>query len=151
MTATDPEYRKQWLLHTAHEPAIAGDTIRADHKQGRMFCRTLLPADATIDKVGGPGKEFWAAGRNWDIVARGLTPENRAMMGQWRVEVTPGAARTDDCFLHVIQVGDQSVEKMDRMELVGDQEMPGVRITRGEETFEARFAARGELRMMIVP
>ena len=33
-------------------------------------------------------------------------------MGRWRVEVTPGAARTDDVFLHLIQVGDQSLTEM---------------------------------------
>jgi hypothetical protein len=149
VTATDPNYRKQWLLHTAHQPVVEGDTVRADHRQGRIFCRTLLPKEAAIDKVGGPGKEFWAAGQNWDIVATGLNAENLAMMGQWRVEVTPSVPRTDDYFLHVIQVGDQSIEKMDPVELTGDPQMPGVRITRGQQQFEVRFATSGDLRMEI--
>jgi heparin/heparan-sulfate lyase len=56
--STDAGYRKDWLLHTAHEPTITGRTIRADHGKGRIFCRTLLPTDARLATVGGPGKEF---------------------------------------------------------------------------------------------
>ena len=63
-----------------------------------MFCRTLLPEDAVLTPAGGAGKEFWAAGQNWSIVSDGLKPENLAMMGQWRVEVTPGAPRKRDVF-----------------------------------------------------
>lgn len=33
-------------------------------------------------------------------------------MGRWRVEVRPGSARTRDAFLHLIQVGDQSLQSM---------------------------------------
>ncbi|MBM4048792.1 MAG: hypothetical protein FJ279_27120, partial [Planctomycetes bacterium] len=76
VTSTDAAYKKDWLLHTAHEPRIEGQTIRADHVKGRMFCRTLLPEDASLTPVGGPGKEFWAAGKNWNIVKDGLKPEN---------------------------------------------------------------------------
>ena len=143
--ATDPSYRKQWLMHTAHQPQITGKTIRADHGRGRMFCRTLLPADARLAAVGGPGKEFWAAGRNWSINAAGLKPENLAMMGQWRVEVTPGAPRPDDLFLHVIQVGPQTVEAMDATELFQRDGLRGVRLTTGRNTWEVTFNTAGEL------
>jgi hypothetical protein len=102
VTTTAPGYRKDWLLHTAHEPVLTHHTFRADQDGGRMFCRTLLPADATIQKIGGPGKEFQAAGENWKLVDRGLTPENKALMGQWRVEVSPGTVRQEDFFLNVI-------------------------------------------------
>ncbi len=145
VTATDPEYRKDWLLHTAHEPVISDKTIRADHGEGRMFCRTLLPADAVLTPVGGPGKEFWAAGKNWSIVDRGLKPENLAMMGQWRVEVTPGEARTDDVFLHVIQVGDQQLESMDEVQLVETDGTAGARLSIGDRTWEVTFNTIGEL------
>ena len=145
VTSTDPGYRKDWLLHTAHEPVISGKTIRADHRQGRMLLRTLLPADAVLTPVGGPGKEYYAAGKNWSIVDRGLKPENLAMMGQWRVEVTPGAARAEDVFLHVIQVGDQQLESMDDVELVETDRTAGVRLTSGDRTWEVAFNTTGEL------
>ena len=141
----DPAYRKDWLIHTAHEPTIVGNTIRADHRDGRMFCRTLLPADARLTPVGGPGKEFLAAGKNWDIVTRGLKPENLAMMGQWRVEVTPDTQRQEDAFLHIIQVGDQNLDAMDATELVQTDKAVGVRLRSGKETWEVTFNASGEL------
>jgi len=126
VTSTRAEYAKTWLLHTANEPAMAGKEFRADQDQGRIFCRTLYPRDALLEKVGGPGKEFWADGRNWAIVDRFQAPgagdwwkqygrgstEPPEAMGRWRVEVKPGEARTDDLFLHLIQASDQTVTKM---------------------------------------
>lgn len=146
VATTDPSYRKEWLLHTAYEPVIADNVVRADHEQGRMFCRTLLPADATLTPVGGPGKEFWAAGKNWDIFTGNLKPAALAMMGQWRVEVSPGAPRNEDVFLHVIQVGDQALETMDATELVQADDTCGVRIRVGGMTWEVSFATTGDLR-----
>ncbi|MBI3946232.1 MAG: hypothetical protein HY321_09960 [Armatimonadetes bacterium] len=126
VTSAKAEYAKTWLLHTANEPVVAGKEFRADQDRGRIFCRTLLPLDAVLEKIGGPGKEFWADGRNWAITdafqepgagnwwkrfGRGNTEPPEAM-GRWRVEVKPGAARTEDYFLHLIQASDQTVEKM---------------------------------------
>jgi heparin/heparan-sulfate lyase len=126
VTAKRAEYAKTWLLHTANEPAIADKELRAEQDRGRIFCRTLYPLDAVLERIGGPGKEFWADGRNWAIVDRFQAPgggdwwkhyghgntEPPEAMGRWRVEVKPGAARTDDVFLHLIQVSDRTVEKM---------------------------------------
>lgn len=145
VNATDPSYRKDWLLHTAYEPVVDGKTWHADHLQGRMFCRTLLPEDAVLTPVGGPGKEFWSAGRNWDIQKGSLKPEQLAMMGQWRMEITPGTARQDDVFLHVIQVGDQGLAQMDATELVRDGDRVGVRLKVGDRTWEVTFNTQGEL------
>ncbi|MBI3944523.1 MAG: hypothetical protein HY321_01255 [Armatimonadetes bacterium] len=126
VTAKKAEYPKTWLLHTSNEPMIAGKEFRADQDRGRIFCRTLYPLDAVLEKIGGPGKEFWADGRNWAILhplhepgagnwwkrhGRGHTEPPEAM-GRWRVEVKPGAPRTEDCFLHLLQASDQTVAKM---------------------------------------
>ena len=145
VTATDPACRKDWLLHTADEPVIFEKTVRVDHREGRMLSCTLLPADARLTTVGGPGKEFWAAGKNWSIVDDGLKPENLAMMGRWRVEVTPGEARADDVFLHVIQVGDRELESMDDLELIEAEGSCGVRLKTAEETWEVAFRSQGDL------
>ncbi|MHC4430697.1 MAG: hypothetical protein ACYTBS_02545, partial [Planctomycetota bacterium] len=142
---TDASYRKDWLIHTAHTPAVSGKIIRADHGEGRLFCRTLLPADATLTSVGGPGKEFWAAGRNWNIVADGLKGESLALMGQWRVEVTPAGPRKSDVFLHVIQVGDRRLEAMDETRLLKTRNTCGVRLTADSGTWEVTFNSTGEL------
>ncbi|UCC98052.1 MAG: heparinase II/III family protein [Phycisphaerales bacterium] len=142
---TDASYRKDWLLHTAYEPTISSRTIRADHGKGRMFCRTLLPDDAVLTPVGGPGKEFWAAGQNWDIVSKGLKPDSLALMGQWRIEVTPRTQRKQDVFLHVIQVGDQKLNAMDQASLLQADRMCGVRLTTHSGTWEVVFNTTGKL------
>jgi heparin/heparan-sulfate lyase len=149
VSATNPEYRKDWLLHTAYEPAVNGHTFRADHGQGRLFCRTLLPVDAELRRVGGPGKEFWAAGKNWSIVDQGLSPENKAMMGQWRVEVSPVSPRSDDCFLHVIEVGDQQLPAMGETELVKQDSRRGVRLRHQGRPLTLTFETVGELDMRV--
>lgn len=145
VVSTDASYRKDWLLHTAHEPEIYSKTIRADHREGRMFCKTMLPKDAILRTVGGPGREFRAAGKNWDIVRDGLTDENLTLMGQWRVEVTPGRARKKDVFLHVIQVGDRGLEKMDGAELIEAAGSYGVKLKTAEATWEVVFNSEGPL------
>ncbi len=149
VTTTTPDYRKEWLLHTAHEPAIIGKAFRADHGSGRMFCRTLLPTDATLRKVGGPDNEFQAAGKNWKLVDRGLKPENKAMIGQWRVEVSPETSLKQDHFLHVIQVGNQQLEQMANVELIEEGTQRAVRLTSGGQPVTVSFGTTGDLSMHI--
>jgi heparin/heparan-sulfate lyase len=149
VSVTTTEYQKDWLLHTAYEPAVNDHTFRADHGQGRLFCRTLLPADAELRKVGGPGEEFRAAGRNWSIVDQGLSPENKAMMGQWRMEVSPATPHSDDCFLHVIEVGDQQLQAMGDTELVTQDSRRGVRLIHQGRPLTMTFETVGELDMRV--
>jgi len=145
VVSTNADYLKDWLLHTAYKPEINDKIIRAEHNKGRMLCKTILPKDAVLKAVGGPGREFWAAGKNWDIVRDGLTEENLALMGQWRVEVTPGQARKKDVFLHVIQVGGQDLEKMDKIELTEDSDAYGVRVITDRQTWDIIFNSEGAL------
>ena len=176
VVSTDPAYRKEWLLHTADRPNLPAERVAedgrilgeggarwftAEHEQGRLLCRTLLPADALIELVGGPGREFEAAGRNWDIDTGDLTEEQLALMGRWRVEVSPGAERAEDVFLHVIEVGDAEgpemiplqfsadapVERLPgvaELELLQGDGTAGVRMLMDGVTWEVGFATTGE-------
>ncbi|MFW6114480.1 MAG: heparinase II/III domain-containing protein [bacterium] len=144
---TDAEYKKDWLLHTAGEPVLHGKTFRAEHRGGRLFSRTLLPEQATVRKVGGPGKKFWAAGKNWALVDQGLKPENKAMMGQWRIEVSPSAPRQKDCFLHVMQVGSEKQNEMEQANLVKEEGQRGVRLIHQGRPIRVTFATTGPLSM----
>ena len=122
----NPDYTKTWLIHHANEPDLDGRTWRTDQDRGRILCRTLLPEDATIEKVGGLGKEFLADGVNYAIDAgpsRFIVEkkyhiyqmdydEVPDLMGRWRMEVKPGVPREEDLFLHVLQVGDRDLEEM---------------------------------------
>ena len=145
VVSTDSNYPKEWLLHTAHEPYISGKIIKAQHNEGRMLCKTILPKDAILQAVGGPGKEFFAAGKDWDIVRDGLTEKNLALMGQWRVEVAPGQARKKDVFLHVIQVGGQDLEMMDKTELIDEGDTCGVKVIKDRQVWDVIFNTTGAL------
>jgi len=112
--ASDPAYAKQWLLHTQNKPEVEGRTVRADSRDGRLFCEVLLPKDAAIELVGGPGKEFWSNGKNWEIYDKWMEGVRRSCAkggrgpywGEWRAETHPGAPRADDRFLHVLTATD---------------------------------------------
>lgn len=117
VTAAKAAYGKRWLLHTVNEPALNGNTFRADHGTGRLFCRTLAPADARLTPVGGPGNEFVAGGVNWPIWEgwgywRQHGHEIPDAAGRWRVEVSPRGTRRSDYFLHVLQTCSRDCQEM---------------------------------------
>ncbi len=154
VTSTRADYPKTWLLQTANEPQISGREFRADQDRGRIFCRTVYPRDAELTAVGGPGQEFWAGGRNWPIPEAstyynsigmepgGEVPEN---MGRWRVEVTPGAPREEDVFLHLIQTSDRTVETMVASSLETVAEGLMLSFSSGTRTVEVLFHKQGEV------
>lgn len=148
------DYPKTWLLHTGNEPAITGKEFQADQEQGRIFCRTLYPADAVLEKTGGPGKEFWADGRNWPIPAHSPYFRNLGIqdasdvaenMGRWRVEVKPGMPRTEDVFLYLIQVSDQTVTKMADSRVRETGEQIELTLTARERTYTVALNKTGDV------
>ena len=114
--AADPSDSKAWLLHVKDEPCVNGRLMVADSGKGRLFCETILPEDARLEKIGGPGKEFWANGKNWEPDAAFLAAAGRGAertgqgpyFGAWRLEVAPGMPRAQDRFLHVLTAADTS-------------------------------------------
>jgi heparin/heparan-sulfate lyase len=44
--------------------------------------------------------------------SRNTPRNNHPLVGQWRVEVSPKKAATSDHFLHIIQVGDESLRSL---------------------------------------
>lgn len=150
VSAVKPEFRKTWLLHTVSEPRMADSTFVAEHGEGRLFCRTLLPTVAVLEKIGGPGKEFWSDGRNWPFppqatFAPGVPLRQTELMGGWRVEVAPSVPSQDDCFLHLIEVGGLEKTNMAPARLLQETEWAGVALTRNATTWSVRFRTRGEL------
>ena len=110
MDAADPSYKKEWLLHTKEKPRVSGNVVRTDSGDGRLFCETLLPQDAELNLVGGPGKEYWVGDRNYPLdektnekyIAEAKKLGRGPYTGAWRLEVSPSSANKEDRFLHVL-------------------------------------------------
>lgn len=147
VTSKKPEQKKTWLFHTQHEPKVQGDTFHAEHWEGKVFVRTLLPAPAAMVKIGGPGKEFWAGGRNWPVREdwQKYTPDQH-LFGCWRMEISPLRPQHRDVFLHLIQVGaKQSLKEMTPSSLVKDAHQVGVEFVDGQRTIRVLFNLKGDI------
>ena len=126
--STVANYRKAFVYHAQNDITINGRTFSADHWNGRVFVRSVLPSSATMVKIGGPGNEFFVDGRNYPITNPALGPNT--LRGQWRIEVSPAAQQLRDYFLHVIQVGDRStLNTIVASTYVEDAVRSGVRFT----------------------
>jgi len=159
VAATEAGYAKTWLLHHANEPVVDGKAWRSDQGAGRLFCRTLLPEDASLEKVGGPGREFLVEGTNYPITGGpskailklGHNPktlelkETPELMGRWRMEVKPGAPRTEDVFLHLIQVGARNLERMCESQAVRQGGEVRLTFAAGDRQVALRFAATDDV------
>jgi heparin/heparan-sulfate lyase len=133
VTASTPEFRKSWLLHSIREPVVSSEGTTAmtameetrDGYNGRLVNHTLLPpaGNREITTVGGPGREFWVDGRNYP---QGYDQPKEHDPGAWRVEVSPKEPAATDLFLNVLQVMDAgggpeplSPRLLDQGEMVG--------------------------------
>jgi heparin/heparan-sulfate lyase len=113
VVSADPSFRKYWLLHTQEEPVLGDGAATVactrPNEGGQLNLKVLLPeADGLqLDKVGGPGKEFWVFGKNY---ANDVDPSalKRGSMetGAWRVEIAPKQPAAESLFLTVMQVAD---------------------------------------------
>lgn len=147
VVSTKAEFKKTWLLHTATEPQVAGDTFEAACGQGKLVCRTLLPERATLTKIGGPGKQFWSDGRNWPFPTTGpwAGKDGQPLFGQWRIEVSPAEPAASDVFLHLIEVGDrEELAAMAPSKLVRQDGRVGVSFAVGKQSVAVVFDTQGE-------
>ena len=107
IVSTNASFQKKWLLHSQNEPVISKNTVEFQNtnngRNGKLHNDVLLPetGNQKIEKIGGPGKEYWVDGKNWGSV----TQEDA---GCWRIELSPVKASLSDNFLNVIQVMDAS-------------------------------------------
>jgi heparin/heparan-sulfate lyase len=132
----EPTYAKEWLLHTANEPEITASLSRASAGESVMYLQTILPENALIRKVGGKGKEFWSAGRNWELAPEFVSDSRRRCekdghgpwFGQWRLEVAPSKLEKSNRFLNVINVGDVTSCRPLSCQLLRHANMEGVKI-----------------------
>ena len=102
---------------------------RTEHgERGRLVLTTLLPAaeDLSLEKVGGPGKEYWVFGKNYANAPDPARVEKSSIeTAAWRIEVSPKKPAEENLLLNVIQVTDRqaaaamSVARVDAGDRVG--------------------------------
>ncbi|MFE5323528.1 heparin/heparin-sulfate lyase HepB [Paenibacillus sp. NPDC056579] len=107
VVSASADFKKYWLLHSIEEPHIEGSRTTVSRSEdgynGQLVNDTLLPAQGNqqIEKVGGPGKEYWVFGTNYVNDFPGTKEQ-----GEWRIEVSPREPASEDLFLNVMQVKD---------------------------------------------
>ncbi|MBN2493959.1 MAG: hypothetical protein JXR96_05150 [Deltaproteobacteria bacterium] len=140
VVATEPGFRKTWLMHTIDEPIVEGKKItvaRSDPKNGydgKLVAECLLPQNAQIATIGGEGYRFWIAdplnanaGTNWDDWGEKDSPQPIDEIGDWRVEVSPAVEIRSDRFLHVMSVMEGGSVDRDRAELIQSDALIGAK------------------------
>jgi len=125
VVSTDASFTKTWLLHSIQEPAVQGQsaTIVRDGATwddvgdygGKLVATSLLPEDATITKVGGPGREFWIESTATNYAT---DKPDAAEPGAWRLEISPPVAATSDRFLHAMTVMDATTQDGPAVDMV---------------------------------
>lgn len=148
IVASDPSFKKTWLLHTPQEPQIAGHMTTAIRDQGlyhgKMEVQTLLPESADIRKIGGAGKDFWVESVSRNFPAKAAS-EADVGVGGWRVEVSPAKQQASDRFLHVMTVMDAAVPAGPKVERFGNNKVIGVTVLDRAVLFNAADELQKEI------
>ena len=130
VSSTSPQFKKTWLLHTIQEPQVTGRSITIVRNEGKyggkLIVESLLPAEAQITKVGGPGREFWIESVQRNYTTKKDRPE--AEPGAWRVEVSPAASVSQDLFLHVLTMMDQATSSGPAVRMIAADALVGARL-----------------------
>jgi len=149
VVALERTYKKTWLLHTHNQPVLNGsetvvqgsssagiiestnsDLVTATHGNGKLFCKTVLPQNPKITRIGGGSMDAsgyiqWLDGKN-----RYEWCGSNGYYGKWRVEVSPTVENTFDNFLHILYMTSSSTSTMPATTLItsGDGNMKGALI-----------------------
>lgn len=141
VVSSDPQFKKFWLLHSVEEPVIEGNRFTIMRTKngdtGMLQNHVLLPeaSAAQIEKVGGKGKEFWVFGTNYPNEASPNRPDDANEKGAWRVEVSPAVAASENYFLNVMQVADNTCKQMNDVKRIDADKIVGVQIADRIVTF----------------
>jgi len=142
VVSSNPDFKKYWILHSEEEPQINGNatTVQLAQKgwSGKLVNITLLPepSNTELSTIGGPGKEFWVFGKNFENKPL-RNPENYEM-GNWRVELSPRETSASDLFLNVMQVTDRSNDRLLQVKKIEGEKLLGLEIAQRVVLFNRR-------------
>lgn len=140
VVSSNPDFKKYWLLHSIEEPEIDNNSITIKRTKngdsGILKNHVLLPVlqNASIEKIGGPGKEFYVFGQNYKNDALESYPDPANERGAWRVELSPIQPSEENLFLNVMQMTD-NIDKTYEVKRIDSERIVGVRIKDRVVTF----------------
>jgi hypothetical protein len=113
--------------------------ITVNENQGTLFCKTLLPAAHKTVLRGGPNAKGEHAesdsyeyldgtGKQWSLDKKYTSNTYLRQQGNYRVEIIPTVARTDDVFLHVLHPSGQSAMPRTELARSADGEILGASV-----------------------
>ncbi len=117
------------------EPAISGNEVTITRStlgnKGKLINTTFLPEtqNAEITPIGGPGKEFWVNGTNYETKPKGNYNEADFELGAWRVELSPKTPASEDNFLNVMQIMDKSINQKLEVRRIDGENIAGVQVS----------------------
>lgn len=141
VVSSDSSFNKYWLLHSIEEPVIGDGCFVVKRTKngdsGMLQNDVLLPlaGDVKIEKVGGPGKEFWVFGTNYPNAALSNRPDVANERGEWRVEVSPLKPQAENYFLNVMQVSDNGCTGLNEVRRIDGDRIVGVQLADRVVTF----------------
>ena len=97
ITSKNPEFIKQFHLHSQTEPEIQGNTITIRNGGGKLVCTVMQPEAFVIEKIGGAGKEYMVNGVNFPNTSPDMHMET-AESGWGRITITPKEHHLTDNF-----------------------------------------------------
>lgn len=155
IVSADPSFKKTWLLHSIEEPDVFDggfDVFRTrDGESGLLHCDAILPEGAQIEKVGGPGKEFWVNGVNYPADPKPSSPDQAGERGAWRIELSPSAPSARDCFLNVIRVADNTCSSFDAVCRLEGEDVTGVIVAGRGVIFNKTLSLSGKTFSIEIP
>jgi hypothetical protein len=131
--------KTRWILNSMTEPKIDADKrlTTIDNGKGRLFCQTLLPEGAKVEKVGGGGKGFVHKNQKGDDVIwdySSTKPEQ--MLGAGRFDVVPADPGAECVYLHVLFPTGTETAAMPGCSVKKDGESYTVKVAELEYTFK---------------
>lgn len=151
---TKPAFTSRWLLHMQQQPSLT-DTTRfqsvlgprknPEQSGGILNGEVILPAIPNITPVGGPGKEFWLNGRNYDndgkVYKEMSRRKNPREPGSWRIEISP--TQEDE-------ISDQFLVAL-IPRLTTDEDLPVIKCTQTSRTLHCSVRGKRDMEFTITP
>src|SRR5687767_7487880 len=103
VTATQPQFKKTWLLQAMKPPVQQNNQLIITNGTGKLFVQTFLPESAKL-KIA-TGAELYSYG------GRTYPPDhNTGPAPEARIELSPSSPATSDLFLHVLTATESKIE-----------------------------------------